>query len=608
MAQLYVKPNGGNANYIFVNDEVLFVEDNINLTTNSSAIGEESSIYLRRSAQLIQGTGTTLNSGNGSISVTQNTPNADRYDYTYWCSPVGNPNGSGNRWFGMARMNDSTAIITSTLALTTPAYDGIESPMTISTRWLYMKPRGQEAYTDYVKFSTYNAVPSGMGFTMKGLGTANHDQNYDFRGRANNGDISVTIFPSPEYTLAGNPYPSALDLNRVFYDSENIDIGQFRYWDEDHNIDGHLYSQNQGGYGIYTPGLEDPNGTVDTGIYIPPVFSIWEYGGTNPGGTGLTGEIYKRRFAPIGQGILIEADPIFFDDGIVVLKNEHRRYIKEDGNSSVFHRPEPGNGNSGMTAAAGENTGATESSLVNPIMPQIRINTTFGESHIRQLVLAFLDESTDGYDRGLDGLSPMDASSEAYFPVPVGQDTNIKPFVISTSPYSIGKTIPISVELSEQTKLEIKAIEEINLPTSNVYFWDSLNNSMEKITGGDSATILLDQGDYIDRFYIVFRGVTMGDPSSTDPAGRPDGQVVSVDFFQNNAIGQLEVSNPKGYDIKNAYVFDMSGKMVINRNNIGTEQNFTFPTSNLSDGVYLVKLTTEDNIDINYKITIHNKR
>jgi hypothetical protein len=97
-------------------------------------------------------------------------------------------------------------------------------------------------------------------------------------------------------------------------------------------------------------------------------------------------------------------------------------------------------------------------------------------------------------------------------------------------------------------------------------------------------------------------------PSSGTPAGRPVTDAVAVDFFQNNTVGQLEVSNPKGYNIKNAYVFDMSGKMVINRNNIGTEQNFTFPTSNLSDGVYLVKLTTEDNIDINYKITIHNKR
>ena len=52
----------------------------------------------------------------------------------------------------------------------------------------------------------------------------------------------------------------------------------------------------------------------------------------------------------------------------------------------------------------------------------------------------------------------------------------------------------------------------------------------------------------------------------------------------------------------------MSGKLVISEKNIGTVSNFSFSTANLSDGVYLVKLTTIDNVDIDYKITIYNKR
>ncbi|NJM79583.1 MAG: hypothetical protein HC854_08195, partial [Flavobacterium sp.] len=81
-------------------------------------------------------------------------------------------------------------------------------------------------------------VEPGLGFTMKGVsgsditiahpisgslgdGVANNpsnNQRYDFRGKPNDGDISVTVGATagpnyPNQTLAGNPYPSAINLN-----------------------------------------------------------------------------------------------------------------------------------------------------------------------------------------------------------------------------------------------------------------------------------------------------------------------------------------------------------------------------------------------------------
>ena len=54
-----------NSAYIFVIDEIVFVEDDINLNKANSKI------YLRDEAQIIQGTGTTGNSGVGELSVYQ---------------------------------------------------------------------------------------------------------------------------------------------------------------------------------------------------------------------------------------------------------------------------------------------------------------------------------------------------------------------------------------------------------------------------------------------------------------------------------------------------------------------------------------------------------
>ena len=114
-------------------------------------------------------------------------------------------------------------------------------------------------------------------------------------------------------------------------------------------------------------------------------------------------------------------------------------------------------------------------------------------------------------------------------------------------------------------------------------------------------------GEYDGRFFIVFRGP--GDVITPNLVGNELENNVrsSFGFFQNNLVKQLEISNPEGYDIITAHIFDMTGKLVVNKSNIGTSRNFTFSTANLSDGVYLVKLITLENIDVDYKIVVHNK-
>lgn len=52
MAQLYVTPNGATDSYVYVNDEILFVEQDVNLVANNAGT-TEASLYLRNEAQLI---------------------------------------------------------------------------------------------------------------------------------------------------------------------------------------------------------------------------------------------------------------------------------------------------------------------------------------------------------------------------------------------------------------------------------------------------------------------------------------------------------------------------------------------------------------------------
>ena len=196
----------------------------------------------------------------------------------------------------------------------------------------------------------------------------------------------------------------------------------------------------------------------------------------------------------------------------------------------------------------------------------------------------------------------MDATSEAYFPV--GQDDNRKPYVINTVPFDASKQIPISFKLDQPYKFWLEAVEEVKMNGKNAYIFDSEENTYQEFTNGKSATYNLPAGTYDNRFYVVFKATKKHLAEATETQNRIE---EDVDFFQNNRLGVLEVSNPEGYDIEQALVFDTSGKLVYQKSNIGIEKNFSFPTGNLSDGVYLVKLKTADNIYISYKTPVYNK-
>lgn len=581
-SQLYVSPNGGADSYVYVNDEILFVEQDINLIKNTT-LTEESSLYLRNEAQLIQGASNSANAGNGSISVLQNTPESDAWDYTYWSAPVGRPHVSltGNRSFDANLLNDYITEKSSEKAIFTNALNGIESPFTISRRWIYRHLRGLEEESSYEHIgNSWNLLQAGIGYTMKGVGTSNHDQVYDFRGRPHNGTIDISVYDG-EYTLSGNPYPSAIDLNALFYDADNSEIFQFLYWDEDHGINSHNYSDNRGGYGTYVPGSEDPGGTLEVGTYVPAVFQEWNSGGTGSG-TGASGALYNRRFAPIGQGFMIE--PNASGDGIVKIKNAFRRYIKE-GNASDFR--------------------STDGTFTDPNahkLPQIRFNTYFGESHARQMVLLFSNKATDGFDRGLDGKSPLDASSEIYFPI--DSDDALIPLVISTVRFELDKLIPLTIKVNDaQYDVQLEIVEDINFG-NRVYLFDNVANTYQPIYNGNISSTILNPGLYKDRFFLTFQN---REDSSTIVKEASTIARNAVKFFQNNPARQLEVSNPEGYDIKEASIFDMSGKLVYSEKNVGNDSRLTFPTYNFSDGVYLVTLHTADNTVIDYKINVFNK-
>jgi len=126
-AQLSVQ----NDAYVFVKKQYVYVTDDVNIDD------VDSKIYLRDEAQLLQGNGTTGNSGQGELSVYQ-TGTVNQWSYNYWCSPVGNNSPAfGNEDARVNLIDDATGLTSSTDALFVSGYNGSASPLSIAKRWLW---------------------------------------------------------------------------------------------------------------------------------------------------------------------------------------------------------------------------------------------------------------------------------------------------------------------------------------------------------------------------------------------------------------------------------------------------------------------------------------
>ncbi|PIA80681.1 hypothetical protein BFR04_15845, partial [Gaetbulibacter sp. 4G1] len=455
-AQLSVR----NSAYVFVNDEIVFVENDVNL--NEAA----STIYLRNQGQLIQGTGTetaaTKNSGIGELSVYQN-GNVGVHEYNYWCSPIASKTSSTvNNPFGISLLNDITGLTTATPATYIFAnYNGSASPLNIEPYWIW-KFIASDEYSEWIHVLGNTTINPGEGFTMKGTAgtSANNpgdNQNYDFRGKPNTGTIDVAVLTN-QYTLVGNPYPSAMDAHAYIWDTDNRNTitGTLHFWEQDPNVNSHRLVDYSGGYATYT--IEEFSPFMET--YTPATFSTYDLGGNiNGAGSGSPSGKQPQRYLPIGQGFMVEGSA----DGVVKTKNAHRAYVKETNADSEFFKT-----SNTKSKVAKSDFFATHSDY-----KRFRLNIDFNNTYTRQLLENFHDKATFGFDRGLESKIHADdiLASDAYF------SNDNATYLAEALPFDQSLKIPLSIKLAQNMPLRIRIADIRNFDSNQpIYIHDKEND------------------------------------------------------------------------------------------------------------------------------------
>lgn len=581
ISQIYFSPTAE----MYVKNEVLYVQQDVNLASGSH-------LYLRNNSQLLQGTtGTSGNVGAGLLSVYQE-GTSDNFDYNYWCSPVGNASAStGNENFGITKLSRPTTSTASTptVVLAPSNYNGTSNPLAIASAWVY-KLTNANNYSQWIFVGGATTLAPGEGFSMKGTsGTDTTDpeatgitnnpggaQRYDFNGKPNDGNIDITLGVN-NATLTGNPYPSALHLNAFLLDASNTATGGIAYfWEQDKNVNSHTLINYRGGYGSYSP-----VSLASNGVYVPATFNSYNGDGSVNNTGSSSGLAIERKYTPIGQGFVISATA----SGTATFKNAHRVYYQEGSGFSQFEKQVPKE-----KQAKKEQTDKEE---VVEEVSHFKLNTIINNQFTRQLALVFLPEATDGIDIGIDALNMDEAlPNDVNFWLENGN------YVIEGVDFDVTKRIPLAVKVTTTTTFKFYIPKVVNFDTSQmIYIHDALDDSYHDIKNA-AYEITVQPGVYSERFKITFKNQNS---LGTDSAAHK-----TFFIMQDNVTSSLKVSNPNNFSLKSFRLYDMLGKVVQSKKNLGNDQSYIFSTAVLSNGVYISEFLTTDNERFTEKIVVSN--
>ena len=546
---------------LLVDNNKLTVADGNPITVNKY-LKIDGTLDLEGESQLLQPEGSMVDyTGTGKLERDQQ-GTGNKFNYNYWGSPVSNAGTSSDRTYALASiLYDGTNPVS-----WTTAHNALgTNPATISSRWLYTYANLTGTYAEWHRINQNTGISVGLGFTMKGSGIGNSEQNYTFSGQPNNGTITHTINGGNE-TLIGNPYPSAIDAHTFIEDnSDALRDGKIIFWEQAPNNPSHILADYRGRYS-YVNYLGNLAGTTTS---------------EEIDGSGNASK-EPGRYIPVGQGFFVEADS---DGGTLVFNNGQRIFKTEASSQSVFLRSShQDQGPDDVTIPDGE----------EPVIRRLRLTFKTPEGATRHLLLGFTsnDVATDGVDYGYDALNADYFPSDMTFLI---EDEN---YVIQgVGEFDKTKTYPLSILIGETGNIEIglNDLENFN-DAIDVYIYDAVEGTYTKFNDVNFQKHL-EAGEYNERFYLAF------EEDSTLSTIEDEFEDIMVRYLHDS--DEIYVKTPSSVQVKQLYLINVAGQTVAswNTTNLPMSNEIKIPVKHISQGTYILKAET-DTSTFNKKIIV----
>lgn len=407
--------------------------------------------------------------------------------------------------------------------------------------------------------SFVNAVPSdyqnsaGKGFAVREARMAYAGVPADsiasneaqFIGKPNNGDITLPLSYTPGrgYNLAGNPYPSNLDINALYNDPDTKNIHpEFRFWDNKVNA---TYVQMGGAYQGYSYAIF--NAATEPGVGYGVAAPGNDKGG--PVGTKKPGSIIK-----VSQGFMVRANAL---GAQLSFRNSMRRTT--NAGTEFFGKESPRN--------------------------RYRLQLVKADGFTIQNAIAYFDAGKT--DFGIeDTRIPNSSASDALFTYA----GDAKVVINGRSSFTAEDVLTLGTRHYTAGNYTIQAVDEEGEFANGqaIYLKDKALGIITDLTKGDYS-FTSEAGEYTNRFEIVYTPALV---LATDTVVKSKLEVYrdATDF----------VVSSSEHPIARIEVYDASGRLVLTAH--GQSKELRFSAERLLNGMYLLKAQLKNGEQLTKKI------
>ncbi|RZJ68517.1 MAG: T9SS sorting signal type C domain-containing protein [Flavobacterium sp.] len=508
------------------------VQNNATLIVQREIIVEESSnMTVESSASIVQVEDDAVNMG--AFTVKRNSAPMKGFDFTYWSSPV-----QGITLYQM-------------------------SPETRFDKYFSFNPVANQ----WITHLNGNAVMEpARGYTVRapaGWSTTNATQgvyNAVFTGIANTGVVPVTIAKGTgTYNLIGNPYPSAIDIDKFITDPANAAL-----------VNGTIYLwAHNTAVSSLTPGNAQYNYAADD--YAKYNLT----GGVKTASSAITGGVEPTGKVASGQGFFIQAKSTLANG---TYSATFRNAMRVANQNSQFFR------NSAETQTADTPTEGLEKH-------RAWINITNTTGAYDEMLLGYIENATNEMDGLYDGPIFNGGNYVSLYSILGTDKLAIQGRAL---PFDVNDVIPLGYKTSIAGTLTI-ALEHFDglFGSQIVYLLDksdmSYHNLSEAAYSFTSATGIFDT-----RFELHFQAGQLGTGDHTPNEN-------SVYIIKQDK--HVEVSSGN-YNMSSVEIFDLTGKKVYEKGAINSTL-FSTRDLNIAAQVLIVKVTLESDVTVTKKIVMY---
>ncbi|OCB75351.1 LamG-like jellyroll fold domain-containing protein [Flavobacterium crassostreae] len=427
-------------------------------------------------ASLIQVQDLLSTPNSGIITYKRRTNLIDKFDYTYWSSPVKN--------------QKLIAVSPTTLGDKFLSFDAA------ANNWKY-----EDSYnTNMIPAKGY-IIRGPQEFYAPNPPTGIHEAS--FIGEPINGPVTIAIEGTAVYNLIGNPYPSALDANAFLSANSTVLQGTIYFWT--HNTDIGIGVSNPG-TGTYAYSSDDYatynlTGGTATRAAAPSA--------TNPGAINTA--------APTGE---IAAGQSFFAvstaPGNAIFNNAMRTKSGVVLSNSQFFRPS-----------------LNSQKVVSLEKNRIWLNLTNAQGAFKQILVGYVSGATNNYDNAYDGANFNANAFINFYSLQDDLDLSIQGRAL---PFDEKDTVSLGYESNIAGDFQIALDQKDGIfDNKSVFLEDRVLNSIHNLTQ-DPYHFATEAGVFKERFVLRYTNKTL----QTDAFELPNTGVVIVSKNKEISIESLD--------------------------------------------------------------------